>query len=899
MYIRIFIIIIFLSFPGFLIAQKEALKIQLVNNSKLELSPGKSINIVIKLFNNSDSKKVIQLKIESPTGWNQLSDYNTIKIKKKSRRLKILSFHIPKSTASGNYKLKITAINKTSTKQINTVAIPVFIKPRYEIIAQVLEGPEFVLAGNMARVKYMIKNTSNSVINISASIPKGFSDDKLKAKLMPDSLMFIEAKMVTEKQISYLARNNLSIHLSVKEKPEINKIVPHIFNIIPSQKTEFDKYNRFPVKVSLLTVAHQKRKEWNYGGMYNITGSGSLSQGSNHFLNFHVRGPNRKGNPLFAQNDLYFAEYSSPRSKVKVGDNNYGLSYLSESSRNGRGIMYEHNFGALSAGGFANYPRYYPRIKWLYALYGKYDFTKNAKLNIGYLNKMYREDSIASVYTLSGKAKPFSWLSIEGEYAIGNSEKTTSAYKSLVYLKYKSIRGFINYTKAMKDFPGYLSNSKFLTLALSTIVLKKADLSLRYNLNNTNLALDTLYANAPQSKNINFSGNYNFTRDHSIGYALYERSREDKMTPKLFHYKERFARLSLDNKFNDLRIKLSGEIGKMDNLLNKSEGEISNVLNGKLYLRYQFNDQLEFNGFLNYRGGQKYLSDDFKMYYYGGAFKTVFPDIIFYLRYRNDYTPDEYYKDRSILAFSSNISPGKNHDVGMSINYNLQKNSLNSTTIYANLNYSYKINMPLAKKANTGSLKGRIVNNGVSSVEGIICSLAGNTAITDKEGLFEFPVIKKGTYYLLLDYSNVGIYAIPEISGPYKVNIIPGEINHFDISLTKAGIIKGKIIISEDEHKNKPGYIPTSEKLGDLIIEAQRGQQVFRKYTTNKGDFSFDNLVPGKWTIKVFKQGIPSGYELMKSKFEVNLEKGETEFIEVSIKKYSRKIKFQKNTQRP
>jgi uncharacterized surface anchored protein len=71
------------------------------------------------------------------------------------------------------------------------------------------------------------------------------------------------------------------------------------------------------------------------------------------------------------------------------------------------------------------------------------------------------------------------------------------------------------------------------------------------------------------------------------------------------------------------------------------------------------------------------------------------------------------------------------------------------------------------------------------------------------------------------------------------------------------------------------------------------GNEVFRSYTNADGTFSFTDLRPGAWKVKVYKKGIPDGYELETSEFNVNLASEQTKFISVVVKKIYHKIQFQ------
>jgi hypothetical protein len=872
------------------------LEIQLINKNKIELTPGSTSNIVIMLINNSETAKEFHLKINTPKGWSQITDYTSVIVEKASKKLKIFSFYIQESTKVGDYTIDIDAYQKSENIKIGTVKIPVYVKPRYEILTKIMKAPEYVFSGDTLSVKFLIQNLSNVEANIQAAIINRNEQEIRKFTLTSDSLIFTSVFITTVKDIIHYTRNSVSLTASIIESPETKSTTSYIFDVIPSGKTKFDSYNRIPVKISGLLVTDNQLGDRKYGAMFDIKGAGVLSKRKKRVTDFRFRGPNRQGNPILGQTDEYYVKYSSMHSKVVIGDNSYRLTDLTEGSRNGRGVEYKHKFKKLSVGSFINYPRFYPDIERVFSVFGSYFSSKKLRINAGYLNKAFVADSTAQLITISGEATPFSWGNIKLEYATGMANgKMTKAYSTAFKINYSRYKLFFNYTMADKDFPGYLSNSRYISSGISTIILRKINLSVNYNFNHFNFALDTMYANAPFSDNLNFSASYRLNYKHSISIGINICGREDMGTPKQFNYKENTVRITLNSKVKRFGIKIYGAVGKTKNLLQLKEGELTNVLNANLTLQYKINKNLFVSSFVSYMGGQQYLTDDFTRLFYGGTINASWKKkmtIVF--QYQNDYELIDYYRNRSLLAFKANYNVNRKHEIGVGVNYNLRKSSINNTQLAASLNYTYTLNIPVSRREDIGNLQGKVINNGVENVEGILFTLAGNIAITDKNGEFDFPFVKTGTHFLFMDNSKSGLNSIAETPGPYKIEIIPGQKYFFEVSLTKSGKITGTIVIEDDENKDKKGFIPVKEELKNLIIEANNRNEIYRVFTKNDGTFNFEDLRPGQWKVIVYDRGIPKGYKLVTDEFNITLAPEQVKKINVIIKKKSRRIKFQK-----
>jgi len=879
-----------------IIAGDGDLEIKLINKTKIELNPGSSSSIVIMLINNSETAKEFHLKINTPQGWSQLTEYTSVIVEKASKKLKIFSFYIQESTKVGDYTIDINAYEKSKNVKIGTVKVPVYVKPRYEILTKIMNAPDYVFSGDTLSVKFIIQNLSNVEANIQVAVINKGEPEIRKFTLASDSLMFTRVFITADKDIIHYTRNSVSLTASIIESPETISTTSYIFDVIPCGKTKFDSYNRIPVKISGLLVTDNQLGDRKYGTMFDIKGAGTISKRKNRDIDFHFRGPDRQGNPILGQTDEYYVKYSSTKSKVVIGDNSYRLTDLTEGSRNGRGVEYKHKFKKLSVGSFINYPRFYPNIKRVFSVFGSYSSSKKLRINAGILSKSFVTDSTALLITISGEASPFTWGNIKLEYASGMANgKMTKAYSTAFKVNYSRYKLFFNYTTADKDFPGYLSNSRYISSGISTIILRKINLSFNYNLNHFNFALDTMYANAPFSNNLNFSIGYTLNYKHSISIGIRMSGREDMGTPKQFNYKENTVRITLNSKVKRFKIKIYGAMGKTKNLLQLKEGELTNALNANLSLQYKINKNLFVSSFVSYMGGQQYLSDDYTRLFYGGTINANWKKkmtIIF--QYQNDYELVEYFRNRSLLALKANYKTNNKHEIGVSVNYNLRKSSINNTQLTASLNYTYTLNIPVSRKEDIGSLQGKVINKGVDNVEGIIFTLAGNIAITDKNGEFDFPFVKTGTHFLFMDNSKSGLNSIAETAGPYKIEIIPGEKYFFEVSLTKSGKISGTILIEEDENIDKKGFIPVKEELKNLIIEAGNGNETYRVFTKNDGTFNFQDLRPGQWKVKVYDRGIPKGYKLETDEYNINLTSEQEKNLKVIIKKKSRRIKFQK-----
>jgi hypothetical protein len=891
------VLFLFMFFVQSVLAGPGDLEVKLLNEKRKEMAAGSTSNVLIMLINNSDTLKEVQFKLKAPdNSWTQVTNYASTQIEKNASINKIITIHIPENIKSGDYSLELEVFENPGNPAVGNVNIPIYVMPRYEIQVEQLKAPKFLFSGDTLGVRFLIRNLSNIEVKVAATIINDKKPEIRNYRIPKDSSIFAKVSVTIPNGLSSYTQYNVNMTAAIIDKPETEGTSSYTFDVIPGDNVKFDGYNRFPVKVSGIFASSNRNLKRDYGKMIDINGGGMLNEVKNRRLEFHLRGPDQGGNPTLGLNDEYSLIYNTPKTEILLGDNNFRLSDLTESSRSGRGISLHHTFGKLTLGSFVHLPRYYPEFKQIFSFYTNLRFSEKVKFDAGYLTKVNIDNKNINLITFSGFISPFSWVNTEFELATGQQlNKMTKAYRTTVNINNKFFNSHFSLTHADPDFPGYISNSRYISTGLTANLVKKVNLSVNYDLNRSNLALDTMYANAPYSRNLNAFLSYMMSPKNSLSLGVYINDQEDRATIPLFNYKKYTGRFSIYSKFGRINLKVQGEVGKIMNLLEVKNGELTQFYKGNFSLNYAFSSSFSMNGFVNYQGGKQYLITGFQRFYYGGSLQLELKKKTYVsFDYQNNYELKEYYRDRSLLSLQMHQQLNRNHEFQFSTNYNLVKNSLNKKELSIQFRYTCTINIPLSKKKDIGTLTGKIINNGVVHVDGIMINLDGNIAITDKKGNFEFPTVKVGTYILALNESNIGINAIAEVAGPYNVTIEPGRVTKFEISLTKSARIQGSLVIREDEINNQKGYYPITEDIENLIIEASNGPEIFRVMTDRDGNFSFDDLRPGNWHIKIYPNGIPPGYQLDNDQFDLNLTSGKEEKLNVVVHKKSREIKLQK-----
>jgi len=167
----------------------------------------------------------------------------------------------------------------------------------------------------------------------------------------------------------------------------------------------------------------------------------------------------------------------------------------------------------------------------------------------------------------------------------------------------------------------------------------------------------------------------------------------------------------------------------------------------------------------------------------------------------------------------------------------------------------------------TGKIKGRVFvdinqndlqEQGEEGLEGIYILVDNyQAASTDKNGRFTLSPLSVGTHRISLDLRNVPAYyeAARETT---ELTLKKGEPGAVNLTVIPVGLLAGQVILDLNEN-NAP------DKDEPVLIDVQvnlfkEDKLLRREFTNSRGVFTFDNLRPGSYIIKVDEESIYEKY---------------------------------------
>ena len=890
------LLLLLILFASFYV-KAEDVTFKILNNVINEVNAGASVNLMAQFVNAGNQQRTVEVRMKSDNeAWKVLNDYSSLVLPAEKTTRKVIGIFVPNNQTAGIVPVLLEVIDKSSGTVIASESYKFSIQHRYKLDIEVVRAPKQLFSGDTASVTFLLQNGSNTDVETEFTIRVGSEVKTEKIKLAKEAAFLytypikISKNQTSNEQRSYMA------NVSIVDKPETATSAYVSIDVFKMGQEKFDEYNRYNVNISSVGAVTSAYGKPMYSGMYDIQGSGLLgSAEKNRRLDFKVRGPNRNANPLFGLNDEYTATYSTKKLRISVGDNSYGLSNLTESSRYGLGVGLDLNFNKLSFGGFYSVPRYYPLIRQTYSGLSTFAWNEKNQIQAGYLVKVDTLDNKINLVSLSAKNQFVKWMNSILEFSLGNANKSIyKAYRVGVSVNAKWISSSVDYTYADKDFPGYFSNAQRINSSVSFFV-KPISFSLSYNNSRANQALDTLVSKPPISESAGINTSVTFLKYFSLNVGgVMSSSKEDSPNP-LFDYQRYNARVGLVSQFKNFSISLQGDGGKIRNYLVDQGITMTDFFTANMSTNLSLEKLITANGNLSYQMGQKGITGAETIYYGVGLTTNFLKNYALSFTYNSNFEWMYYTSDRNLLSLSLNADFTENDKLTLSTNYNLLKNTLDNKTFNAQVRYTHILRVPISKRKDVGAVEGKLINKGVDKISGIRVNVGGRIAITDKDGKFKIGGLPLGPQTLVIDAASFGLHTIAEKSGPYIIEIIPAKTAYFELAVTKSARIQGEFKVQEDQRSTEKGFIQVSERLERLVVEASSENEMYRVLSDVNGGFSFENLRPGIWEVKVYPNGLPKGYNLLTPQFTITLAPEQDERIVVKLEKKARQIQFQQS----
>lgn len=896
------ILYLFILFPVLIFSQKEVFA-----DNKDNLRPGTTTSISFILENPDSGIKIYDLQISSSSPLIiPVIKAGSVEIPGSGKNVYIVPLKVAAETPQGYYSVSLKGREKNTGERLEKHT-EFTVSGRRQITVTTLNAPEFVKAGEIITVAFLLKNNGNVTENLMLESKNAVIDQAAALVLPAGEEKIIKVMKNTSPDLQKNEFQNINLSVYDGGNPKESQSAYSSINVIAVNPVEEDLFHRLPVAASVSFIGMQNRGEYQNGFQGEIYGKGSLDKDQKNLVEFRAVTKNPIEFNSFTPYEEYFVNYKRNNLLVHLGDKNYSSSFLTEYARYGRGVEIRVDAKKFSFGGFYNHPRFFRDIKDEFNGYSKYKIAKESEITAGYLYKIpgpeneglhlpnFRPDSDTHLPYVTGKFKLNKNIEVSGEASYSQTAKTYgNALMLQTIFSFNKINSNLMYMRTSPEYAGYFNNTSTFNGNFHYQIFNKVNIMANYVHDAKNFQRDTLFLAAPYRKYLQYGIQYRYAKHGSLmlynGFQRYE----DRLMPKEFDYEEKFFRFSLDQQLGIFQINLQGQFGKTDNHLLGFSGNSGFYTATVSFEKFR----TSFNLYGSYAVTSRYQLPNQKQVYYGARILSRFSDkTSFSLFYQNNYMPEDYFADRNLfeLLFHQQIVPG--HEFDLSGRYALQRGELGNKDFIFSLRYTLRLNIPIQKKAEYTSLYGNISNLGVKKVEGIRLMLGSHLSVTDRHGNFVFKNIVPGDYLLEIDRSTTYINDIANITLPAALHL-DGKENIFNFGLTEAATIHGQIEYSETGPASfvRVAAAKDKKKKENLIVEASDGELTYRKMVALGAYFDFTYLRPGEWRLKVYRNGLDKKYKIPIEHYDFRLQPAEAKKIIFNVVKQQTEVRYQQES---
>ena len=909
--IFILLLISFILNPIFVRAQEHGVEVLALGPEMREVKSREIVIIPFRVSNTGSKTYEFIGKLNLPEGWLPITGEFPFKLDPEKSEVQLISFFVPQTALTGSYEITYLVRDRAFPSISDRHSITVVVLPLAKLKVEILEVPEYVIAGENYQSCFMIVNEGNIAITVGLEIESGndypASAEVIKFQLIPAESRKAIVTVKTDAKIHRELRHRLELTARMLEV-KYNTITTSACSwvkIIPRITAVEDPLHKIPVKVKLKGVMEED-EESKGGFQSEISGRGTLDEEGTKHIDFLFRGPDIQEKSIFGERDEYRLSYWTDKFELHLGDREYSLSPLTEMHRYGRGIEGKLNIGTFDLGG------YYQKSRWIepaqeeVAGYLYYNIGEDQKVGVNYLEK--KGDNPLDIWSLQALLEPMEDTYLELEYARGEKEDKekgnfSDAYRIRSYGRYEDygIYYWLEGIYAQPDYPGYYRDMKFVSTGMSFPISSNLEVVAYGFQQIKNLALD-LSRPAPYEKGTQLGLNYRPAGGTALSLEYRKAYHQDRLSETSFNYSEETLRTSIGRSFEKLSFYSSIEIGKTyDNLT----GSLSDLSRYGISAVWQPTSGQCYSGYFQIGDSYNYTDEYQRSMSIGlsGYFKIGDRTSL-----KASLKTNEQYSSyiRDIADISLNHQLSNDHNLSLRIRHTSSKNSSQDKETTVMLEYIIPLEVPVSRKESVGGIKGQVYDiedNGRGIPNVILEVKGGATAVTDKNGEFIFPSLKPGRYYLRLDKASIGLDRVAVPKTPMEVVVEGGKEIEVKLGVVRSANLRGEIMVyrplnnndfaNEDanngecyvigdgnndngnsNHSGKEELIE-SYGLANILVELTNGLETQRRITDKKGYFEFEELRPGKWTLKVYTDNLPRYHYLKEDTFEFELNPGD------------------------
>ncbi len=859
-----------------------------------EVDPGSVLTLPFTIRSSQRLRLISELEL--PQGWQLVTPPFPISIAAGAAEMDMLTVHIPQGTPSGQYSLSYRVRDRNNPATHAACSVSVMVLPVSRLSAEILNSPERVIAGQDYGLSLSVTNHSNTeqeiLLHIESAAGFKASLDQSQLRLKPGASATVRISVQTDAKISQPLKHYLRFEAATPDG-SASATVKSFVEVLPRTQGRGERYFTLPATLSL-ELAHNQES----AGMAELAGQGPLSEEGGHFIEFRFKGPDTNREPVIGEHAHYHFKYWNDQTTLLAGDQTNTLSYLTAQFLQGRGLSSDISLGSYNLSGF------YTREMWddehdrTVALQNSYRF-KEGNLS---LNLMQRSDQLESrILSLGAVYRIHPAARLELEWAPAKTrEHHEQAWLLNLSGNHKGANYNLRYIHAQPDHPGYYADKNYFNLDANYPLLPQLRLQLHLKHERNNLERDPALSSAGLNQEGRLGLAYSAPKNLRLRLDYKQISNRDIMQQPDF-----------DNCRRTVLAGISQSLGRLTYSLSSEAGHIEDTIHTTPFLEHSATLFVQPADIHSYSFNLRYTSD-------GSSSQALRRNLNAGVRGTFKLTRQTrlHLSAQNQSYFKSNASDRATYEIGLNQQFRNRSNLgfIARYTLYGQpdsrdlwpreerretylaLEYSMPLEIPVGYKQDLAYLSGTVRDElSGKPLKDVLVRLGSRTAVSNRQGHFKFPAVTPGVYFLEVDTARIGLDRIATVKTPMRIILEPGEKHAVELSITRAAAISGRIMAAGSANTAGNfvlGAAGSPPMGGGLLVELRCADDIRRVLSEADGSFSFRDVRPGSWTLRVYPDGLPPYHLLEQESFNLEIEAGQTIDLPVKIVPKRRRIKF-------
>jgi hypothetical protein len=909
-----------------LVSADEALMIQEPENDNLVARPRQVITAVFRVTNLFESEDEFLEELHLPEGWKMITSLIPFQIAPAATQVRMVSFLVPSDAMAGDYEIiySVRSRKYPHISDFKTLNIRVYEVRKIQLLF--LNVPDLVMAGESFDVRLLITNASNVtdtiLVDPGAIHPFQYKISKSQYILKPKQSDECHIQCSANPNLTQQMNGVLQMTAFSKRQSDNRAVISRIIDLVPLQARKPDLYHRLPVSATLRTVwqNHPDRQ----GTQIDITGSGSLDEQGKQLLKYRIRTPDQYETSVLGEYSEYYVILENQTWTLGLGDQHFSLSPLLEYSIYSRGLQLKYRNARYSVGGYLHQTRFRFQKEKQAAVYVQVPLKEHHQFQLSYLIKEHRlnqQNKTSAIMSLQYSTVLKKTQRLTLEYASSLDKYHGDAFNVSMLGKIRNLDYQFQTVHADDHFYGYYTNRSMITGMVRYKMHPKVQLLTRINQNENRFYTESAL--------IKIFGSY---RDAGLKYGINEhlsltsaygrREQRDEQTVSRFSYRDDMGILQLACQYQRISFSTRFEHGWTRNQMSDTKSMMNRF---SMSARYQPIPQQSYQLYLMFdKSGYNSLYDNQYINVGFNAKVLFWQRLDLVLNLQNYLTPEGYYNGQNTVHTQLNYRLNYKNSVSLQLRRTLRRNEIQASETAILAQYQYRFDMPVRRKKTVGYIKGTIQDqHSMQPVPGAIVRINGFYEVTDEAGRFAFRGLTPGAYYLDLDRAQIGLDKVCTRKMPMIIEVQPGAVMDFDFQIVKSAKIQGKVILYKivndtsdhfsaakmkehlDEYylsgiqirerksiTNSKTILVPDTALSNIVIRLERDDETLRRLTDRQGEFSFDDLRPGKWKLVVDDSNLPAYNQVEFNEIQFDLKPGDSEKQLIRILPRRRKIQF-------